>query len=144
MENKGKTTVILTYNSVRGYDRGVYQGRDGPVAVISNDNRQTWGDQAPEKLAEIIREVVKNRNLDEVGKIYLYIGANAAVESVQLAQVMKAYGKDLELVACTCGAEAKDAIARDIGVPITWADCGGRQTLGEIVDRLVQKEPANA
>ena len=135
-----KSTVIITYNSVTGYPAGTYTTPKGePVVVYSHDNTRTWNDMAPRKLGELLHGLYGRINPKDVQQIYLYIGKYAAHGALQAAQELRHDGNALTLVACDCDSYGKEMTARSIHAPLVWAECGGRKTLGRIVDELLNR-----
>jgi len=135
-QNK-KATVVITYNSVRGYPAGTYNGKNGPVIVYSNDNTETWEDLAEQKLGSVMHGIFGRINPEDIGQVYLYVGLHARGGALRAARILSGQGNKLTLVACDCDASEKQAAARRLGVPLIWSGCGGRRTLGEIVERAL-------
>lgn len=139
METKQKATVVTTYNSVKDYASGVYQGRNGRVVVVSQDNTKSWRNTAQLKQIETAVQLFGTITPEDVKKMYVYVGVEAMVQALDVAQIAadtkaKTGNKfDIELVACDCNAPHKELAAQIIGAKIIWCECGGRETLSEIV-----------
>ena len=137
-KGKGKATVVITYNSVKGYPAGTYSGKKGPVVVYSHDNTSSWEDEAESMLGQIMHGLYGRVNPEDVEKVYIYVGLNAKDGALRAAESLAGRINKLEIVACDCHSDEKKRTAERIGAPIIWADCGGRQTLGSIVTGLLK------
>ncbi|HLD54947.1 MAG TPA: hypothetical protein VJB35_01680 [Candidatus Nanoarchaeia archaeon] len=140
MENQttDKATLVITYNSVENYEAGTYKGKNGPLVIYSHDNTRTWGsEEADNKLGQILHGLYNRINPEDVEKIYLYVGRYAKDNALRAAQRMAGQGNKLTLVACDCDNREKREVAKEIGVPIIWSECGGRRTLEEIVKKVL-------
>ncbi|MBU4070150.1 MAG: hypothetical protein KJ646_04170 [Nanoarchaeota archaeon] len=141
MENgkeNGKATIVITYNSVKDFPNGTYQGKNGPVVIYSHDNTKTWGNQEAEgKLSQILHDIYGRADSEDVDKIYLYVGLYAKDGALNAAKNFTNKGSNLELVACDCSYSEKKNFAAQHNLPITWSECGGRNELKRIVENLL-------
>lgn len=142
MENesnrKGKATIVITYNSVRNHPSGTYEGKNGPVVIYSHENTRTWGeDEAESKLSQIMHGLYGRLDSQDVEQIYLYVGLYAKEGALRAAKNLASNGARLSLVACDCDAGEKELVAKRLGVPIIWSECGGRNALADIVERAL-------
>tara|TARA_Y100000310_G_scaffold42446_1_gene39737 strand:+ start:3034 stop:3471 length:438 start_codon:yes stop_codon:yes gene_type:complete len=134
----GKATLVVTYNSVADFPAGTYDGKNGPVVVVSNENTRTWGrEEAEQRLGSVLHNIYGRTNPEDVEQIFLYVGKFAKHGALNAAQDLAGEGNNLSLVACDCGYEDKMTIAERIDAPIIWAECGGRHTLGDIVKERI-------
>jgi hypothetical protein len=132
-KQNGKATVVITYNSVKNYPAGTYEGKNGNVIIYSNENHSGWEERAQEKLESVMHGIYGRLDSEDVKHVYLYVGRDAKNGAEEIAQKLSDHGKNLTIVACDCQAESKKATAKRLGVPIIWSDCGGRYTLEWIV-----------
>jgi len=128
-----RATVVITYNSVRDFPAGTYEGKSGPVIVYSHDNTRTWDEEAESKLGQIMHGIFGRITPEDIKQVYMYVGLYAKDGALRAAEgLAKDIGK-LTLVACDCESGEKQATADRLGAPIIWSECGGRRTLAEIV-----------
>jgi hypothetical protein len=133
MNKDKRATVVITYNSVKDFPAGTYEGKNGPVIVYSHDNTSTWDDEAESKLGQIMHGVFGRISPEDVKQVYLYVGLYAKNGALRAAErLSKDVGK-LTLVACDCDSQEKQGKAKKLGVPLIWSECGGRRKLSEIV-----------
>ena len=132
-----KATLVITYNSVKDYPAGEYQGKNSPIVIYSHENSIfTWGKkEAEERLGQILHKIFGRIDPEDIEQIYLYAGLYAKNGALRAAKSLTSNKNNLTLVACDCEAREKSIKAKEIGVQIIWADCGGRETLKRIVEQ---------
>jgi hypothetical protein len=137
----GKATLVVTYNSVNGFPAGTYEGENGPVIVCSNENAETWGrERAESELGSVLHGIYGRATPEDVEEVIMYVGLHARDGALRAAREMAGEGNNLSLVACGCSQDRKKDVARSIDAPITWSECGGRRTLGRIVESKIRKK----
>jgi len=130
------THLVLTYNHVKGYPRGVYQYRDEKVIVHSSDKR--YHSRAPEKLSELMHSLYGEVDFEEIDKVIVYAGLNALDGALRAAQRFAHNRKDISLVACRCEDYRKGMFAYRRGVDMIMCECGGDITLGRMVREILE------
>ncbi len=132
--NGRKRAVVITYNSVDGYPAGEYKGKEWDVTIYSNANTKTWGpDDAPGRLEKILGQV----NGKRPDKVYLYAGLYAMNGALHAASHIAGTGVDMAIVACDCDWGYKQSAASQLGAKLIASECGGRRTLGKIVEKYL-------
>jgi hypothetical protein len=134
-----RATVVITYNSVRDFPAGTYEGKSGPVIIHSHDNTSTWYDEAEGKLGSIMHGIFGRVTPEDVKQVYIYAGLYAKNGALRAAERLAGEIGKLTLVACDCDAGEKKAIANRLKAPVIWSECGGRRTLAEIVRKELVK-----
>ena len=89
---RGKATVVITYNSVRGYPAGTYQGKEGPIVIYSNSNTESWDSQAEGRLGSVMHGIYGRVNPEDVKQVFLYAGLNAMNGALRVAQSLSGQG----------------------------------------------------
>jgi hypothetical protein len=84
-------------------------------------------------LGGVLHGIYGRTDPEDVEQIFLYVGKFAKHGALNVAQRLSGEGNNLSLVACDCESSGKIRVAEQIGAPIIWAECGGRQTLSDIV-----------
>lgn len=90
--------------------------------------------------AELLR--LKTAMQDDVGQVdivYIYVGASAMDGAMALIKDLKQLEKKVFMVACSCSAETKHIFAEELGVDWIRSECGGEDTLAEIIEKLSTK-----
>ena len=136
MANK-KTHLVLTYNNVEKYPAGVYQGKKNKVIVHSQDKR--YYNESPKKLSELLHSIYGQVNMEKIDNAVVYAGLNALEGALNVASGLVHDGKSVKVVACSCQGEQKRRFSRDRNVEINWCECGGEDTLGEMVKSLLRE-----
>jgi|SRR3989344_249167 len=137
---EGKTTVVLTYNSVKNFPAGTYSGKNGSVIVYGHENEKSWENRADDKIADTLSCFLTQTTLSDVKNVFLYIGVHAMYRTFGVAEFLKEENIPLTLVACPCSEEEKVELGRKYGFPIIWSECGGREALEKIVRKELGEE----
>jgi hypothetical protein len=158
MEKKNSTskkpmTYVMTYRGVTGYEKGVYHGKNRSVFVtddrvsglITDIRGNEYGgigtmsegmaENSYREAEETMKELEK-----KIDRIYVYLGKDGVGPGFEYAKKLSGNGAEVKLVACDCGEEEKRRFAKRHGMQIIWAECGGKETLREIVERELQRE----
>ena len=142
MEKK-KATLVITHNSVEGYKPGVQNGKNGPVIIYNDYDRTPRGPELrKEGLEQMMHDMYGRVSSEDVEKIYLYIGRHVSDDTLGTAQKLASYkprtGHDnLFLVGCFCERWYEKNVPYGIKAVKLGSECGGRETLGRIVGRLI-------
>jgi hypothetical protein len=144
-EPKGKATIVITPNRVNENKTGIYNGKEGPVIIYSDEENcdnlyisrytEIWDDNAEFRLNRALHSIYGNTDLENVKQVYLYIGTDPMIGCLKAAKSLSGNGKKLTIVACDCKADSTKEIAKKLGAPIIWSECHGRKTLQEIVEK---------
>jgi hypothetical protein len=131
-----KTSIILTYNNVRGYPEGIHG--DGRLVVVSSASRG-HGDRAPAVLHDLMHRIYDREDFSNVDMIYVYAGKNAMSGALHAAANLVGESK-VTLVACSCGHGEKKRFAESEGIDIIFGECRGDRTLGRIATEILNGE----
>ena len=154
MEEK-PITYVATYRGVNGFSNGFYEGLERDVIIAGAEipglemclrTGETFGGQsfASEEQAKSAYESAENKRknfAERIDRMYFYLGAKGAGPGFEYVKdIMQQEGRsDIRLVACDCDASKKQQFAMGNWLPIVWADCGGRKTLGSIVEKELRE-----
>jgi len=133
-----KTTLVLTYNHVKGYPQGVYKKGNNKVIVHSQDRR--YYQDSPSRLSELMHSLYSKVDFDKIDEVVVYSGLNAMEGSLRAAKQFSHNNKKIKLVACSCDYGEKKRVARELGVELIGCSCGGVSTLGSLVDSILEGE----
>jgi hypothetical protein len=146
-EQKGKATIVITPDCVNEYKTGIYNGKEGPVIIYSDDEgrdniyisryTEDWDDNAEFRLNRTLHSIYGNTDLENVNQVYLYMGADSMIGCLNAAKSLSGNGKKLTIVACDCEAYSAGEIAKKLGAPIIRSECHGRKTLQGIVEKSI-------
>lgn len=138
LEEKKKTTLILTYNDILNYPSGIYNSKKNKIIVHSQDKR--YHEKSPEKLSEILHSLYGKIELEKIDEAIIYTGLHALEGALYAASRIGKKSKNLTLVACDCDKEIKTQYAKDNNnTKIVWSECGGRKTLSNILEKLIKE-----
>ena len=128
-------SIIITYNSVSGFDTGIYN--EGNL-LISSHNRK-YGDDLSEVLNTNLKKLYETfdikANRDNIKNIFVYEGKNFGYDT---AKTLKDDSQtNVYLVSCICNHESKDSRNKRHNVESFSCECGGENTLGRIADTII-------
>jgi len=134
-----KTTLVLTYNNVEGYPAGVYESDNNKVIVHSQDTGRY--EKSPDsRLAELLENLHEKVNLEKIDKVIVYAGVNALDGALGAATSLVHGNHDVQLVGCYCEVDQKRSFAYDRGIGFIQSECGGRETLQNVIDNLLKED----
>lgn len=150
LKSQPECTLILTYNSVDGFAEGPHG--NGRVVIRQIDREEYLKDYA--KNPENAQVGFKMRSMDLVGRnvveAYIYLGQVFSQDD-DAAKIFNAlWGlatvavKDvsrIHIVGCKCNAAGKRRLAAGMGCDFIECECRGAQTLGRIVQRILETVP---
>ncbi len=154
--------MVVSYNSISGVPLGRHE--DGNVVAYSAE----WGFEQFADIAVLEAmtgvpfyddTVDKNcRNAAEgafsnletmladdllaVETVYVYVGESARDRAMSFIQKLQSIGKTVHMVACDCRQQSKIRFAEQLGIDITWCQCGGENECGEIFRKYSATAPA--
>ncbi len=144
-EKKIKRIALVTYNVVGDgkYDSLIKQ--DGlEMHLVQNGHRSKWAvdKNLSSKESTDVRERVAKRaidaamelSLEDMDRVYLYVGSNGA-ESI-IAETRKMPADKITYVLCDCNLSKKRELLKQFGHPdaqVIVAECGGQRTLDKIL-----------
>ena len=133
---KKNTTLVLTYNNVRGYPSGTYKGKSQNVVIHSQDKR--YYKQSAQKLSELLHSMYGKVKMNSVKDVVVYAGLNALNGALSVATNLAHDSKNVRLIACDCNYSEKKRFAENRSIGIEFCECGGEKTLGKIVNELLE------
>ena len=153
-------TCVVTYRGVNNFPIGLYEGKTRDVLVTGavipphefDVNRygevtKDYGGVnkvSGEAACAILQKATTGfeSEICRVDELFVYVGAKggagAAFEYIK-EHMQGNRSRNIGIVACDCDKEYKLTIASMIGAPITWSECGGRDTLERIVYRALNE-----
>ena len=129
-----KEYLVVSYNDITGYKGGRYETESAKVIVHCQDKR--YYEQSPAKLKEVLQQVYHDVDFEGLEEVIVYSGLNAMRESLDAARCLNHNTGKVKIVACDCQmSEKRQAVGT---VPIIESECGGRKTLGKIIENILQ------
>lgn len=133
-----QTNILLTYNTVHGYDAGVHG--NGKVLIVCYDKHA--GIRAKEVLARQLAGIYKTfdwrADRDKIRNIFVYDGVNGGELPGYAASAL---GHDVRMnvhmLACSCDWERKKRFANSMYTILHQVECGGRSSMGAVADVLL-------
>ena len=142
-------TYVATYRGVSGFRKGLHEGleRDVLIAGAEIPGGNSFGGYSfvPAGLAaEAYLEADKalEEVLGRVDQVFVYLGAQGAGPGFAYLQGLAETNgsKDISIVACDCNYDMEQSFAGMYQMSIVWAECGGMDTLGRIVDGILREQ----
>ena len=136
-----RLNIMLTYNTVKGYQAGIHETLEGERLLVVCFERRAQ-DQAKKILTEQVAKIYSDfdwRSDREIVKnIFVYDGINGGDWPGRVAQAL---GHDVRmkvnLLACGCDWERKQQLANSSYVDLYKVDCGGDREMGMIADVIM-------
>ncbi len=138
--------AIVTYNRIGEgqYDNGLMERADKQIYIAQNGHKSKWaageGDSSDKEARRksAAGYVVKSLDLTDMDQVYLYVGKNGGEEAIrQTAQIP---AEKITYVMCDCNWSEKTAMIGahgNSGAKIQGCECGGRETLEQILKGLL-------
>ncbi len=146
--------MLVTYNAIPGIPIGrhflgdvvVYSGDYGRDTFmreifVPNEVVEQAINAAEKKLAEIKKAL--EVDVQDITEAYIYVGVGALKGAIELIRNLKAKGKIVRMVACSCEIETKRQLARELGINWIESECGGRDTCANIIRKLTAQSSSN-
>ncbi len=140
--------AIVTYNRIGAgqYDNGVIERADKQIYIAQNGHKSKWAanPDSSESGKEQTRKnaatyAVKAFDLKDMDQVFLYVGSDGGEEAIrQTAQIP---ADNITYVMCGCNDSQKRSMISAHGnskAKIQSCECGGRDTLEEILKRLLK------
>lgn len=133
MDNRKKPIIVATYNFIDDYPDGIYNGRNRKVVVHSSG-----------LYIKGVDKMLEEATPKKVEKVYYYFGRNFSQVRADFARKLVRAGNKLTIVACGCNQPYMGWLREDLEqlgrvyIPFIWSECGGTQTLSEIVRRELE------
>lgn len=142
-----KTTLILTYNKVDGFEEGSHG--NGRVVILKLDPQKFDGKNSE---GDAFGLYFRTFNLlgREIDKAYIYLGRYDSLQdkAIKMFQAMyrvaSSHIKDssrIFMVGCKCNENLKRRFAEHSGMQFLKSNCGGEETLSKIVREILAELP---
>ena len=145
-----KCTLIVSYNGVNGFSSGSHG--NGRVVILQPSMKEFREDKSEGKESASFGFHFQTFNLigRNIVDAYIYLGDFNSLEDVRfkmfqasLRSVMVQI-KDkskINLVCCDCNWQRKETFAQAEGFILIESECGGKDTLGRIVENILETIP---
>ena len=139
-----EVSIILTYNSVMGFEPGIYG--NGKLVIASNVEyaRGKAKEVLNQKMDELYKGFDFRKDRDIIKNIFVYDGINGGDTPGESATSL---GHDarmvVNLIACRCEWERKKNVEKNMRVKLYKSECSGYRTLGTIADIIMGIERPN-
>ena len=147
-KGKSKTTVLISYNSVKGFKSGWHANKK--LYICANDigrGKDTGrGSTEVEKAGSVMHSISGSYYngsvpVEKVEHYYVYAGLNAMNQAVYMATSLKKESSaPVTVVACNCSSSQKRQILSANNIDIIWSGCGGETTMGRIAQEMLAKQ----
>lgn len=141
--------AIVTYNRIGEgkYENGVLNARDKQIYIAQNGHLAKWAynpnsgtrEEAIDARQRAARSVASQIALDEMDKIFIYVGNSGGEEAIRQTRGLPA--NKVTYVMCDCNMGQKKSMIRHLGnedAKIIYCECGGRETLQRILDGILK------
>lgn len=155
--SKKDVIVVMSYRGVENYKLGFYEGKNKDVLIVGAEISGEWtgrakefgnalvtlgtGTVSQEGTTEIYEDTLRKIQSDfsKINEAYVYLGKDGAGSGFEIIKKLMEQSKDfvVKLVACDCDAGEKVNFAEKYGLQIIWSECGGRETLKRIVNKIL-------
>lgn len=144
---KDKTTVVISYNPVKGFNSGWHEGKDVQVFICANDDG--WGcdtgkgDDDYERAGSVMHDLGHEYYdgkvpVEGVQEYFVYSGLYAFRQAISMAEELKQKsGAQTSVVACSCRWDKKENMLDRAEIPLIKCECGGRVFLGKMVREML-------
>lgn len=148
MESKnGKTVVLISYNSVEGFNSG-WHG-ENRVYVCANDKgraRETGnGRDDKERACSVMHNISGSYYhgsvpIENVEEYVVYSGLNALESAIYMAKDLndKAPDVPVTVAACGCSWGRKEKLLSGTNIRLESCECGGKSTMGEFARKAMR------
>jgi len=148
MSEQVKTTVLISYNAVDGFQSGwhgdkrlfVHANGDGKWGsdTGSGENKRV---RAQSVMGSLSHQFYGKLNVPvkDVDEFFIYAGTNAMKSALDMALRLRelSEGTKLTVVACSCDWEEKLRILKGSGIELLKCACGGQSRMGDIAQKVL-------
>jgi hypothetical protein len=148
-KSKLRKIAIVTYNRIGSgqYENGVITGKNVQVFIAQNGHRSKWAvhpdsdnEQGAETRARMSRNVLRQVELADMDRVYVYVGSNGGEEMILQTRDLPA--EKVTYVMCDCSWGHKKGLIKKFGHEesgIIECECGGQITLEDLLKDLLNE-----
>ena len=148
IEYDGKKKIaVITYNRIGSgqYDNGVLETQNNQIYIAQNGHKTKWAVEGDKGILEERTEIrsrsairaARDVDLKQMNHIFLYVGTYGSEDVIRETRGIPA--EKLSYVLCDCNYDTKMRMINSIGnsdSEIINSECGGRETLERIIEKL--------
>jgi CheY-like chemotaxis protein len=146
-DKNGKTVVLISYNSVKGFDSG-WHGEDR-VYVCANDQgraRVTGNGRTDKERAGSVMHKISNNYyhgsvpVENVKQYIVYSGLNALDSAIYMAKDLSKQAPDVPVTVAACGCSwgRKEDLLRGTNISLEGCECGGASAMGRFAQNAMR------